>query len=140
MDSHPYRPFAPGSRIPVRDRLRAITGAEAAGSGWRYTLDNGIRITHEAVVEGITRNALFDKGQVVFMGRNGWRTVVQRKWSFRHGITFYRVADPRRNVASGWLSEDRMLAFTTGYPVSPVPDDPPAGEPPPDPGFPCDWL
>ena len=121
------RPFPIGGKLPMQEHLRHICSAERTGDSWRYTLDNGARITHEAVLAGIAANALFAKGQPVFMGRNGWRNVVHRKWSFRFGITFYRVADPCRNVASGWIAEDRMVAFTAGFPGSPGPDSPPAG-------------
>ena len=120
------RCFPIGGRLPVQERTCRIVSVERTDEGWRYRLDNGSPITHQAALASIAANALFAHRQEVFMGRNGWRIVVHRKWSFRHGITFYRVADPRRNVASQWIPEDRMVAFTRDFPGPPAPDSPAA--------------
>lgn len=127
------RAFPLGGKVPLNDRLRRITGVERHGKSWRYQLDNRARITHELILQSLPHNALFKLQQEVMMGRNGPRLVVHRKWSFKYGITFYRVADPRRNVASGWIAEDRMVEFTRSFLQVPVPDIPPDGEPLPDP-------
>lgn len=117
-----------GGRVPIHDRLRRIKGVEQHGKSWRYTLDNGARVSHEIILQSIANNALFQLRQIVMMGKNGPRVVVHRKWSFKYGITFYRVADPRRNVASGWIPEDRMVAFTRTFHSAPAPDTPPDDE------------
>ena len=117
-----------GGRVPIQDRLRRIKGVEQHGQSWRYTLDNGARVSHELILQGIANNALFQLRQEVMMGKNGPRVVVHRKWSFKYGITFYRVADPRRNVASGWIPEDRMVDFTRTFQRDQAPDSPPDDE------------
>ena len=126
-----------GGKVPLNDRLRRITAVERHGDSWRYRLDIGAWVTHEAILQSIALNALFAMNQEVMMGRNGPRMVVHRKWSFKHGITFYRVADPRRNVASGWISEDRMVDFTRSFERYPVPDSPPDDERLPDQDLRC---
>lgn len=120
--------FPLGGRVPMNDRLRRIKGVEQHGRSWRYTLDNGARASHEVILQSIAQNALFQLQQEVMMGKNGPRVVVHRKWSFKYGITFYRVADPRRNVASGWIPEDRMVDFTRTFHSGPTPDNPPDDE------------
>ncbi len=112
----------------MNDRLRRIKAVEHHGRSWRYTLDNGARASHEVILQSIVKNALFQLRQEVMMGKNGPRIVVLRKWSFKYGITFYRVADPRRNVASGWIPEDRMVDFTRTFHSGPTPDNPPDDE------------
>lgn len=126
---HP-KAFPIYGKVPLNERLRWIVSAERHELTWSYRLDNGVKLSHEQVIDSITRNALFDFRQQVLMGRNGPRIVVHRKWSFRHGITFYRVADPRRNVPSQWISEDRMVDFTTYYQRLLAQDNQPVHEPP----------
>lgn len=121
-----------GGRVPMHDRLRRIRGVRQHGRSWRYHLDDGTSVSHEVILQSIAKNALFQLKQEVMMGKNGWRMVVHRKWSFKYGITFYRVADPRRNVASGWIPEDRMVAFTQTFQTDPAPGTPPGDELPPD--------
>lgn len=130
MSAH-YHHFPVGGKLPLHDRLRRIASADRLGDSWRYSLDNGVKLTHEAIIHSIAGNALFAIGQEILMGRNGHRKVVRRRWSFKHGITFYQVADPRRNVASGWIAEPRMVDFTTYYQRL-VQGSPPDGEPLPD--------
>lgn len=132
MMSH-NRAFPLGSKVPLNDRLRRISSVERHGKSWRYQLNNGARVTLELILQSIAANALYKLQQEVMMGRNGRRVVVHRKWSFKYGITFYRVADPRRNVASGWIAEDQMVEFTRSFQLYQVLDTPPGGEPLPDP-------
>ena len=117
-------PYPIGGKIPMGGALRRIVHRAPAGDKWSYHLDDGTTIHHDAILERIISAARFDLREQVMMGRNGPRMVVHRKWSFKLGTAFYRVADPRRNVASQWLSEERMVAFTTCFQLSPALDIP----------------
>lgn len=123
-----YQALPVRGKVPLNGRLRHIVSVERHGHSWRYRLDNGANVAHEVILHSIATNALFALKQEVMMGRNGPRMVVHRKWSFKYGVTFYRVADPRRNVASGWISEDRMVDFTRSFEQYLVPDSPPGHE------------
>lgn len=105
------RQFPINGLVPMHGALRRIHSAQRDGEWWNYRLDDGTTVTHQRIIDSITASAQYQLKQEVMMGANGWRTVVNRRWNFKRGMAFYRVADRRRNVASGWVSEEQMNDF-----------------------------
>ena len=47
-------------------------------------------------------------GQRVDLERYGTKVIGHRRWSFKEGRAYYRIADERNKVASGWIPEERL--------------------------------
>lgn len=68
----------------------------------------------EQILEAINDYAAFKVGQEVRLHRYGSKVIAHRRWSFREGKAYYKVADPRKNVASGWIPEERLKGMIDG--------------------------
>ncbi|MBK8340615.1 MAG: hypothetical protein IPK99_11760 [Flavobacteriales bacterium] len=101
-----------GQVVPI------LSGRADARHGWTYTLhtraaDRELRIhyhvPHADLLKAITLYARFEEGAEVHLGKNGPMRIVQRTWNFKLGTVRYRAVRPDRNVATGWITQERMM-------------------------------
>jgi len=115
-------PFPMNGLVPYEGQVVPILSGRAdARHGWAYTLhtratDRELRIhyyvPHADLLKAISMYACFEIGTQVHLARNGSLVIVQRTWNFRQGTVLYRAARPERNVATGWIAQERMLELT----------------------------
>ena len=78
-----------------------------------YPLDHVAKtlhnITRQEILHELEKFARYQIGQKVVLGNSVQMEIFKRQWDFRNGTPWYYVADPRRNVGAGWLSQNTMM-------------------------------
>ncbi len=66
-------------------------------------------ITAQQIIQELDRFSRYKIGQKVNLAHSTQMEVIKRQWDFRKGTVWYYVADPRRNVGTGWLTQETMM-------------------------------
>ncbi len=116
----PRLPLPKRGKVIFQGRPYHIASArQLPEGGHEYTLypDGGpdqrtlFNITADRIMDELRKFARYEVGQSVSLGYSDRMEIFKRQWDFRNGTAWYYVANPRRNVGAGWISQGTMMKY-----------------------------
>ncbi len=66
-------------------------------------------VPHAQLIDEMAAYARYAVTDTVALAHTALMTIYKRQWDFRTGTVWYYFAHPNRNVAVGWLNQERVM-------------------------------